>query len=237
MIKEIVCFNFPGFYESIFCSCDDFIDDEDEVKWNLEEVIGKGKIEVCYEYENFEEYKISVSEKFMEYYIDKIIEVLPIYILEDEDFKFEKIDHSVGVDSPKYYNYRTDYSYCEIETNNKTLDMIKEYTLELDEAEEYIKRNFTSCDGFISLISNDFEYWKSLDIEDYEENMLSSLLDMLIDLSDCTGFDEIEQATFYDVDKYYFVYPEVTYIGDDKENDLKILKECDYIKRLNVIIL
>lgn len=228
MIKEIVCFKFPGFYESIFCNSGDFLDDEDELKFELEEVLGEEKIDIYYEYEDFNKYKIDVGEKFMEYHVEKIIESLPSEITDNEDFCFEKIDYSTAIDSPKYYNYRTDYCYCEIKTNKKTLEMIKKYTLKLEGANKYILRNFTSRDGFISFISNNIEYWKSLEIEEYEENMLSSLLDMLVSLSDCTAFEEISYSTLYDIDKYFYVIPTADYREKDKKlrkEGLKILRE------------
>ena len=92
MIKEIVCFKFPGFYESIFCNSGDFLDDEDELKFELEELLGEGKIDIYYEYEDFNKYKIDVGEKFMEYHLEKIIDLLPSEITDNEDFCFEKID-------------------------------------------------------------------------------------------------------------------------------------------------
>lgn len=227
MIKEIVCYRFPGFYESIFSNSDEFIDDEYELAGELEELIGQDKVEVEYEYEDFDKYKLSVGDTFMDYHIEAINDLLPTKITEDEDFKFEKINHSC-IDSPQYYNYRTDYCYCDIETNEKTLQKIKEHTLKLDGAERYILKHFTSYDGFISFISNDIEYWKSLDIKDYEENMLSALLDMLVELSDPTAFERIISSTYYDVDKYYYASATIRYIGKDeqeKQRDLKILKE------------
>lgn len=46
-----------------------------------------------------------------------------------------------------------------------------------------------------------------MNIEEYieEERYLIALLDMIIDLNDCTAFDNIEYDTFYKVDKYYYV--------------------------------
>lgn len=224
MIKEIISYKFPGFYESIFSNSDEFIDDEYELTGELEE-LGIENIEVYYEYENFDKYKLDVGETFMKYYIEKIHDILPF--TEDDDFKLEKINHA-SIDSPQYYNYRTDYCYCEIETNEKTLQKIKKYTLVLDGAEEYILKHFSSRDGFISFISNDINHWKELNITEYEENMLSALLDMLISLADCNGFEEIILGTFYDVDKYSYASPVINYTEKDEElrkEGLKILKE------------
>lgn len=230
MIREIGSFKFPGFYESLFCNSDEFIDYEAEDQFRIDELVDNA--EIIYEYEDFNKYKIDVCEAFMENYIDKIIEVLPNDIVEYEDFKFEK-DSDVSVFSPEYYNYETDRCFCNIKTNRKTLKLIKEYTLRLTGVQEYIVNHFTSCDGFISFISNNIEYWKSLDIEDYEENMLIALLDMLISLSDDRAFEEITFATYYDVDKFSYIIPTVYYNGN--EEGIKILKENGFctIKRNN----
>lgn len=223
---EIGSYRFPGFYESIFCNSDEFIDDESELEFELKEEFNKD-VEVCYEYENFDKYKKDVCIAFMDEYVDKIIEVLPYEITENKNFKFEIIEDkdNIIVESPKYYNYRTDRCFCEIETNIETLDMIKNHTLQLDDAKNYILRNFTSRDGFISFLSNDIDYWKSLEVNNYEENMIIALLDMLLSLSDCTAFEEIAMAVYYDVDKYYYVSPVIYYDG--------VEMSLDEFKRLN----
>ena len=231
MIREISCYNFPGFYESIFCHSDEFIDDEYELQWELESLVGEGKIEVYYEYDDFDKYKLDVGNKFMEYYIKEIKKVLPSEITDHEEFKLDKIDYSISVSSPEYYNYRTDNCYCEIETNSKTLNLIKEHTLKLEGVDKYIKSHFTSCDGFISFISNDINYWKSLDIEEYETNMLTSLLDMLISLSPWGDFEQITLGTYYDIDKYYYADATIEYKEKNeklRKKGLKTLKENGY---------
>ena len=229
---EIGSYKFPGFYESIFCNSDEFIDDESEL-WNFDtDVMNVPKGYYTFRLfgiwaENFDKYKKDVCIAFMDEYVDKIIEVLPYEITENKNFKFEIIEDedNIIVDSPKYYNYRTDRCFCEIKTNIETLDMIKNHTLQLDDAKNYILRNFTSRDGFISFLSNDIDYWKSLEVDDYEENMIIALLDMLLSLSDCTAFEEIAMAVYYDVDKYYYVSPVIYYNG--------VEMSLDEFKRLN----
>ena len=207
MIKIIGSYYFPGFYESVFNGSDDFIDDELEVKDGLD-VDG---VNVEYEYVDFDKYKVDVSSKFMEVYVDTILEVLPDFIVEDEKFEFEIIDGSVWVVSPKYYNYETDKCYCEVKTNIETLMLIKDYVLSMVGVDEYIVNHFTSYDGFISFLSNDVDYWRSLPISDYEENMLISLLDMLLKLSDNEIFDRISFEVMDSVCKYEYVLCYVEY--------------------------
>ena len=64
MIKEIGSYKFPGFYESLFCNCDEFLDDESEMKFEVERLIQSKDFFVEYEYEDFNKYKIDVCNTF-----------------------------------------------------------------------------------------------------------------------------------------------------------------------------
>ena len=188
-------------------------------------MIDSKEFEVALEYDDLKAYEINVCSTFMNFYVDKIIEVLPYDITEHEDFKFEIVDDSIEVVSPQYYNYSTDRCFCLVDTNRKTLKLIKKYTLRLEGVEQYIKDHFTSYDGFISFITNDFNKWKELDIEDYEENMLIALLDMLIALSDEEAFRNITEDTYYDTDKYSYTYAVVYCKKGMPEEDRKTLEQ------------
>lgn len=214
IIREIGSHRFPGFYESIFCNSDEFYDLELEDKAELADEFGilEDDIEVEYEYDDFQEYKRDVCKEYIATYVEKIKDVLPYDISDHEDFKFEIIDEDdIEIYSPKYYNYRTDSCYTPIVTNRKTLKLLKEYTLRLDGVNQYIIDHFTSCDGFISFISNDINQWKSTDIEDYEERQLIALLDMLIALSEDEGFWDIAVTTADNVSKFCYAFPVIYY--------------------------
>lgn len=237
IVKEIGSHNFPGFYESLFCASDDFIDLETELEEELKQ-FGEN-ISVYYEYENYKEYEKDVCIAFMEKYIEKVKETLPYKITDDDEFIFNLIDkEDIIIVSPKYYNFSTDKCYSDIKTNIKTLNAIKNYTLEMDGAKEYIIKHFTSYDGFISFINNDIEYWKELPIEDYEENMLIALLDMLLLLDNDDNIFDIELSVLDRVCKECYVYPivyynkkEYSYKTDINElNDEKTIKIVEFIK-------
>lgn len=220
IVKEIGSFRFPGFYESVFSYADEFIDMEAELanEFNIKADL------IHYEYTDFNKYKIDVCKTFMELYVDAINDLLPYDITEHDDFKFEIIDlDDIVVISPKYYNYSTDRCFCNIETNRATLQMIKDHTLGLKGVEKYLKDNFTSCDGFISFIPNNLGYWKSLDICEYEENMLIALLDMFLKLSNEDIFRDISYDTEENVCRYEYAEPMVSY--NEKEYNL-----YDFIK-------
>ena len=79
---------FDGFYESIHCSSDEFIDIEMEDKAILDDLLffidNKNDIEVIYEYENINEYKKDVCDIFMQLYVERIIDELPLDITDKE---------------------------------------------------------------------------------------------------------------------------------------------------------
>lgn len=211
IIREIGSHHFPGFYESIFCYSDEFIDMESELanEFNID-----GDL-IHYEYTDFDAYKIAIGKQFMELYVEAIHDVLPYEITEDESFELEIIEEDIVIISPKYYNYDTDHCYCKIKTNKETLQIIKDYALKLKGANNYIIRHFTSRDGFISFISNDINYWKSLDICEYEENMLIALFDMLLKVSDDEIFRDISYDTEERVCRYEYAEPMVYFNKKD----------------------
>lgn len=220
MEREITSNIFSGFYESVYCNSSDFYDAEINDKDCLisqlpfNDIYDTSKLEVSYDYENFEEYKRDIGEVFSEKYLEYVKTILPVEITDNKNFLLEKINN-VEIYSPMYYNYSTDCATFTIKTNLETLKLIKDYTLKLENANEYIINHFTSCDGFISFISNDIDYWKSLPIEEYEENMLSALFDMLLRLSYKDIVYDIDwtlnEDVSYDIEKSEYITVNVWY--------------------------
>lgn len=234
-IVIIGCNQFPGFYESIFDNGDTFYDEETEVKEALENKIGKKKIDVACDYYDYDKYKTDISEAFMNIYVDKIKEVLPIKITENEHFKFDAID-DITVLSPKYYNYTTDKWYNSVITNIKTLQMIKDYTLNLPGAQQYLIDKYSPRDGYIPFLSNNINYWKELDIKEYgkegdykKEGMIIGLLDMLLKLSEDENeniFFEISRDVAEDISPIcYMDEPTIYYKGVELQQVIKDIKE------------
>jgi hypothetical protein len=59
--------------------------------------------------------------------------------------------------SPQYYNFKNDSIWCDIDVDPADLlKYVKEHELEFA---DYIKDAYTSCDGFCSWYSSDFEDW------------------------------------------------------------------------------
>ena len=197
-------------HESIYLYNDEFYDIETEDEDYIKNKYALENIEVIYEYEDIKEYMKDVCNCFMDYYINHINNILPSDIINDEYYLFERTDEDeIIIISPKYYNYRTDKCYTNIKTNYYTLNLIKEYTLHLEGCEDYIYKHFTSRDGFISFITNNYKEWRNTNIEDYEENMIIALLDMLITLNNEKDINEIEYEVANTIDKYEYIYPTI----------------------------
>lgn len=158
--KELYTNVFHGFYESIFCNSDQFIDIEFEDKYLLIDkypFLNKNDIEVYYNFYNFENYKNDISKEFSNLYLELIKDLLPDNITENSKFLLELKDSYI--DSPEYYNYRTDKNGLFIKTNYTTLNLIKNYVLSFENMEEYIFKKNSSHDNFISFLSNNLKEW------------------------------------------------------------------------------
>ena len=94
-------------------------------------------------------------------------------ILEKCKFKitFQDICH------PREYNFRNDVINCIIafESYEPILDYLARYS---EEFSEYLRDNYTSCDGFHSYYSNDIADW--LDPADWGAHKLGAVLDFII---------------------------------------------------------
>ena len=150
---------FYGFYESIYS-------DYEKISWSNQERT---------------DYFNTVGVTFM----DNMKYLINYYIpgeMKQKDYYELEIEYQ-GVYSPKYYNYTTDKIYYKIKTNEKTMQELKKYILNLQGAEQYIFKRFKSYDGFISFLSNDINYWKTEPIE-IDEKYIGALIDMLLKLND-----------------------------------------------------
>lgn len=166
---------FYGFYESIYL-------DYEKISWSDQERA---------------EYFNTVGVTFM----DNMKYLINYYIpgeMKQKDYYELEIEYQ-GVYSPKYYNYTTDKIDYKIKTNEKTMQELKKYILNLQGAEQYIFKRFKSYDGFISFLSNDIDYWKTEPIET-DEKYIGALIDMLLKLNDEDITINLNMETLEDID-------------------------------------
>jgi len=130
---------FKGFYNSYFEPC---MDSEIE-HFQLE-----GKNIDIYDYIDWNEYYNTLSVD-----INNEVESLLSHFV--ESITFEKLV------SPKYYNFSNDSINCIIDFNpDKILNYLNTWNEEL---KQYLKDNYTSCDGFTSHYSNNVKDWINKD--------------------------------------------------------------------------
>ena len=132
------------------------------------------------------------------------------------EFEFQNIH------SPKYYNYSNDSINvnlkCDFDTfMNNLLFFIKQH---IKEFEQYIKDNYTSCDGFLSYYSNDVKDWLK---NEYGEHEIGSMLEFALRVFD----EDIEEKMIY------YVLENVYAEGYcDFTDDFKALLESDSMKNI-----
>lgn len=128
---------------------------------------------------------------YSQYEYDAVIEIMDFVESNCEfikSIKFEKIC------SPKEYNFANDSANVTIEIKAREF---KKYLNDNKEAlNEYLKKRYTSCSGFISHYGNSFEEWKkeTNNFVDLEGHYLGSLLDFYF-----------ENEEVNELDCYYFV--------------------------------
>ena len=240
--KELYINVFYGFYESIFCNSDQFIDFECEDKnilLNKYSFLNENDFEVYYDFENFENYKNDISKEFSNLYLKLIKDLLPYEIIENPKFLLELKDNYI--DSSQYYNYRTYKIGLFIKTNYKTLNLIKNYVLSFENIENYIYKKNSSYDGFISFLSNDYNEWINKPIEKYECNELSFLFDNIIIQNDNDLIFELNYECYENIEVYNYVDPYVEYnnktilLYDFEDNIKNYLKTLQY--KFNVVLI
>lgn len=149
-------FIFEGFYESQLFNSDS--------EYYLSE-----NLESPHEIKDFDKFMDTVGKRIAnEVYYDYFCE---------EDTAVTDLDF-VGIDSPQYYNYRTDRIVLDVEVDLKKLEdfCFKDNAYDFN---KYLSENFTSCDGFHSFVKNNRLgfYLEYKDDESEREKCLNVMLE------------------------------------------------------------
>lgn len=152
MEYEIEALGFTGFYQGIW--------DQGENEYNEISLMEYGDYEYIrslqfIDYWGFgPDYRDKIAKLFAEYYVDLLNGALGL------DLKLV----SQSVSSPREYNFTTDRIFCNVEIGdydklvNKLIKLANAPENRNDMAET-IRRNHSSCSGFISFMSNDLDEW------------------------------------------------------------------------------
>ena len=149
---------FEGFYESNLFNSD--------TEYNLNRYLNEDS-------ENPKEYEIKDFSGFCR----KIAERVPLLLESDLNVDSDILSDFclLEIDSPRFYNYRTDRLVLSV---NVDVELLKGYAYSSHpiEFESYLKEHFTSYDGFISFVPNNLS-----DFLEWEETNQQSSIDVLIE--------------------------------------------------------
>lgn len=196
---------FPGFYESVFENSDGVCYEmEDYVDYHSNECGEDISIDdVDFDYKGYE---TAVSEAYVEVFNN----LSPAFV--------ENIVYK-GITSPKYYNFSTDKVDAEITlVDTWREDMLKFLEDNKDFLSNQIKKDWTSYDGFMSFMSNDYDDWvKELSNDEPDERYLITIIGyaMVVEHGSADSLkDDLYMSTLEEV--YMGEY--VTYNPEEKEN-------------------
>ena len=159
---------FPGLYESNLYSSDTaYWAIQEELRYYREEYCteyGRGEIEDKPFYEqlteddldfNFTDYSKDIMANWVAAWKDNAPEI--VLSIESEHMW-----------SPRQYNFDTDRIYGDVELRDDWMDVVREFMVEnADWFRDRIKEDWTSYDGFMSFMSNNFDNLSHDEDEDY----------------------------------------------------------------------
>jgi hypothetical protein len=117
-----------------------------------------------------------------------------------------------GYDSPKEYNFVTDCTIFDLYISDYALDKLYTYCIKDDDAfSKFLKDHYSSYDGFISFLNNDYNQWKE-DWDNKEESALWQALAYYIDQwhdefdmdydDCCINDDRLYDAVYFEKDEH-----------------------------------
>jgi len=183
---------FNGFYGSIW---EDYLTSDGEAEhYKLDENFD------FFAYIDYNKYFNELSNQFCNIVESELKEFI-------NSIKFEELI------SPKFYNFSNDSINCVIDPNT---EKIKEYIFNNKEQFcKFLKEQYTSCDGFNSSHSNNFEDWAELtnNFEDLNSNghHLGAILNFIAENEGITeecliyGVIDIHISQFYTAEFYKLV--------------------------------
>ena len=141
----------------------------------------------------------NVSKFYLNYFKDELKDFFNEIGIINLDF--------VKVDSSKYYNYSTDKLVCNIQIDkNVFVHELRKYNFDI--WEQFLKDNFTSCDGFISFYPNTTIEWDELINEKIEDDnvIIETLLQFYLEQNE--EFYEIKENLFIEIFEKTFKFLE-----------------------------
>jgi len=111
------------------------------------------------------------------------------------------------LDSPKYYNFRNDEIYADVELADNWQDTFTKF---MEENHDWLKQrisdDWTSYDGFASFMSNDIKEWSHYLFEEQDKRYIGVLITYMMLLNEPDIHDELIYETMEDIyDSNYII--------------------------------
>jgi hypothetical protein len=182
MKKSLQLNFFPGFYETVFESCDtDYYAIRQELEYFQEENPNLTVDDLDF---NFKDYRRDIINAF----IDEWKASAPKDVVSNVEFD--------ALDSPKYYNFRNDYLYGFVTFKDGWQDAMRKFMSENQEwLRDRIRREWSSRDGFISFMCNDLDYWGDYLFNEQDGRYLSSMIGYMMEIENPDICEHLEMAT------------------------------------------
>lgn len=181
---------FPGFYESALYNSDTLYWEttEDEmVYWREkfdDETLTADDIDI-----DFTRFKEECSKEYITVFHDN--QDCPDFI---EDMEFSRLS------SPRFYNFETDKLFVNVVLSDDWRDKVKTFMDgHKDWLTERISKDWTSYDGFMSFMSNKYDYWyEELQKDEPDERYVSSIVGYIMLFENDNIYDELICDTLED---------------------------------------
>lgn len=124
MSVDLYAVGFPGYYESVLYNSDMLSDGDvrDEYRHHVDFELSDDEVERLVDNFQLDGYKEATSVAYMDTYLDAVSQAYP-------DLIEKKTSASPVLDSPREYNYRTDYLYQPVEISKSKLGELRDECL------------------------------------------------------------------------------------------------------------
>ena len=145
---------FPGFYESD-------LETSDTSYWAIKEELEYYQREYAYDNPDEQAIYAQLTEDDIDFDDDRYEEDVRnawVEAFRDRLPEFVLSLENVEMTSPRYYNFETDRLWGDVELRDDWMDVVREFMVEnADWLRDRIKDEWTSYDGFMSFMSNNFD--------------------------------------------------------------------------------
>ena len=231
---------FPGFYESD-------LKNSDTAYWAIKEELRYYQEEYAYDDPAEQAIYAQVTEDDLDFDDDRYEEDIRnawVDAFRDKRPDFVISIENVEMTSPRYYNFETDRLWADVELADDWMDTVREFmTNNADWLRERIKEDWTSYDGFMSFMSNNFDdlryddgddnwsgdkswYWHLFSGQsDRFECYLSTIIEYMMYAEDKNIRDSLVMAALEDT--YDGAYVFITPAGEEKLQELRDQRDED----------